>query len=108
MTMPLPDLNHFYELVVSRRGSDPLESYVARLFSKGTLKIAQKVGEEAVETGLAAAAQGPKDVINESADLLFHLIILWAACGVTPDDVMHEMQRREGISGLSEKAGRNE
>lgn len=99
-------LNHLYDIVLSRRGAEVGESYVATLFSKGREKIAQKVGEEAVETAIAAVSQKRQELINESADLLFHLLVLWADAGVAPEDVLSEMQRREGTSGLTEKAGR--
>lgn len=99
-------LNHLFAIVESRRGVSPDESYIAALFAKGRRKIAQKVGEEAVEVAIAATSQEKADIINESSDLLFHLLVLWADAGITPEEVLAEMQRREGISGLSEKAGR--
>lgn len=99
-------LNHLYAIVESRRNVSPDESYIAKLFAKGRRKIAQKVGEEGVETALAAVAETREDVISESADLMFHLLVLWAECGITPDEVMAEMQKREGISGLDEKKSR--
>lgn len=101
-------IQHLYNIVESRKGASPDESYIAQLYSKGMHTIAQKVGEEAVETAIAAVAQGREDVINESADLLFHMLILWAEAGITPDDVLEEMHRREGVSGLSEKAQRKD
>lgn len=106
MTIDAGYLAHLYNVVLSRREASPSESYVAAMFEKGRSKIAQKVGEEGVETALAAVGEGRKELINESADLLFHLLILWAETGVTPEDILEEMKRREGTSGLKEKAYR--
>ncbi|HLO75674.1 MAG TPA: phosphoribosyl-ATP diphosphatase, partial [Magnetospirillum sp.] len=86
--------------------ADPETSYTAKLFAKGRKKIAQKVGEEAVETALAAVAEGPQAVAAESADLLYHLLVLWADTGVSPDDVWAELNRRAGVSGIEEKNSR--
>lgn len=88
-----------------RRGADPATSYVARLSAAGRPKIAQKVGEEAVETVIAALAQ-PEKLASEAADLLFHLLLLLADAGLSLDDVTAELARREGLSGLEEKANR--
>jgi phosphoribosyl-ATP pyrophosphohydrolase len=99
-------LDALYEIVSSRKGGDPETSYTAKLFAKGRKKIAQKVGEEGVETALAAVSEGPEAVISESADLLYHLTTLWADCGITPDQVWDELQRRFGTSGIAEKAAR--
>lgn len=99
-------LDELYATILARRGGDPDVSYVARLFAKGRNKIAQKVGEEAVETVIAAARGDRDGLVSESADLLFHLAVLWAELGITPDDVLAELQRREGTSGLAEKAAR--
>ena len=90
----------------SRRGGDPAASYVARLFAAGRPKIAQKLGEEAVETVIAALAGDARAVAGEAADLLFHLTVLLAACDVPLADVLAELRRREGVSGLTEKAAR--
>jgi len=92
--------------VLARRGTDPAASYVARLFDAGLPKIAQKVGEEAVETVIAALSGKPDALIGEAADLLFHLTVLLAACDVPLADVLAELRRREGVSGLAEKASR--
>ncbi len=94
------------KVIESRKGGDPAKSYVAKLFSKGRHKIAQKVGEEAVETALAAVDGGKADVAAELADLLFHLMVLWADVGLTPDDVFAELAKREGVSGVDEKKAR--
>jgi phosphoribosyl-ATP pyrophosphohydrolase len=99
-------LDRLYATIVSRRGADPEKSYVARLLRKGTPKIAQKFGEEAVETVIAAALRDRDAVIAESADALFHLLVLWADQGVTPAQVWAELVRREGTSGVDEKKSR--
>jgi len=95
-----------YAVVESRRGGDESESYTAKLFSRGTKKIAQKFGEEAVETMIAALQEGPDALANESADLIYHLCVLWAEAGVRPENVWAKLAEREGVSGLTEKANR--
>ena len=90
----------------SRRSGDASASYVARLFAAGTPRIAQKLGEEAVETIIAALSGDQRAVAGEAADLLFHLTVLLAACDVPLADVFAELRRREGVSGLAEKAAR--
>jgi phosphoribosyl-ATP pyrophosphohydrolase len=95
-----------FSVIKSRRGGDPETSYVAKRLGQGTHKIAQKLGEEAVECALAAVDGGPDEVTAESADLLFHLLLLWASVGISPDDVFAELARREGISGIAEKNAR--
>jgi phosphoribosyl-ATP pyrophosphohydrolase len=92
--------------VIENRDADPETSYTARLISKGRAKIAQKLGEEAVETVIAAMADDKAEIIAESADLMFHLAVLLADAGLGFDDIRAELERREGISGLEEKAGR--
>ena len=99
-------LARLFDVIESRRGGDPDKSYVARLFAQGPEKIAQKVGEEAVETVIAAVANDRGAVARESADLLFHLMILWAATGLRPADIYAELARREGTSGIAEKDSR--
>ena len=101
-------LDTLYATILSRRTGDADTSYVARLTAKGRDKIAQKVGEEAVETVIAAVADDRAAIISESADLLFHLALLWADAGVTPADVAAELERRQGVSGLDEKAARKD
>ena len=99
-------LDRLFDVVQSRKGTDPSVSHSARLLSRGTYKIAQKFGEEAVECLIEAVA-GRKDLlIGESADVLYHLIVLWVDAGVTPQDVWAELKRREGTSGIEEKASR--
>jgi phosphoribosyl-ATP pyrophosphohydrolase len=99
-------LKNLTTIIKERRTADPALSYVAKLFSKGREKIAQKVGEEATETVIAAVSGSPEQLTGEAADLLFHLLILLEERGVPFDDVLAELDRREGLSGLAEKASR--
>ncbi len=99
-------LDRLFAMIESRRGADPAASYTAGLLSEGAAKIAQKVGEESIEAIIAALVDGPERLAAESADLLYHLLVLWAAAGVRPADVWTELARREGISGVAEKAAR--
>ena len=99
-------LTHLHNIVAARRTADPETSYIAKLLRRGRAKIAQKIGEEGVETALAAVSNDSKAIISESADLLFHLAILWADAGISPADIAAELARREGQSGLAEKAQR--
>jgi phosphoribosyl-ATP pyrophosphohydrolase len=92
--------------IAERLRADPGSSYVASLAAKGRAKIAQKVGEEAVETVIAAIADDRAGLVGEAADLVFHLTVLLHHAGLTLDDVRAELTRREGVSGLAEKAGR--
>ncbi len=102
-------LAHLSETVAARRTADPAQSYVAAKLAKGVEHCAKKVGEEAVETAMAAVTAAPGDtarLVSESADLLFHLLILWEAAGIAPSEVAAELARREGVSGHAEKASR--
>ncbi len=99
-------LDLLWQVVQSRRGADPAISYTARLFARGRTKIAQKLGEEAVETVIEGIRGDRTKLIGESADLLYHLLVLWADAGVSPGDVAAELTRREGTSGLAEKRNR--
>lgn len=92
--------------IAQRRTGDPEASYVARLNAKGTAKIAQKVGEEAVEAVIAAMADDRAGLVGEAADLLFHLMVLLNSKDVPISDVLAELARREGVSGIAEKAAR--
>ena len=99
-------LDRLYKTVMSRRGADPSSSYTAKLFGRGTAKIAQKVGEEAVET-VIEAMRGDKDKLaDESADLLYHLTVLWADAKLDPSEVYARLAAREGTSGIDEKKAR--
>ncbi|WCT72761.1 phosphoribosyl-ATP diphosphatase [Sphingomonas naphthae] len=93
--------------IAARRGADPSMSYVASLLAKGTKKAAQKLGEEATETIIAALAEDAQALRGEAADLLFHLMVLLADRGVPIADVLAELDRREGVSGHAEKASRS-
>ncbi|MSO64669.1 MAG: phosphoribosyl-ATP diphosphatase [Alphaproteobacteria bacterium] len=100
-------LDRLYRVIRQRqRNGNPETSYVARLLAQGRRRVAQKVGEEAVETVIAAVAGRRARVVSESADLLFVLSILWADLSVKPQAVFDELARREGLSGLTEKAKR--
>ena len=99
-------LDQLWRVIQSRRGGDPQASYTARLFSRGRAKIAQKLGEEAVEAVIEGVGNNSEALIGESADLLYHLLVLWADVGIAPADVAAELARRAGESGLDEKRGR--
>lgn len=99
-------LDRLWSVVVSRRSADPTISHSARLLQRGTAKVAQKFGEEAVECLIEAVAGNRDALIAESADVLYHLIVLWVSLDVSPEEVWTELKRREGISGIAEKAAR--
>jgi phosphoribosyl-ATP pyrophosphohydrolase len=99
-------LDRLFAVVTERRQADPAVSHSARLLSRGVTKVAQKFGEEAVECLIEAVAGDRNAVVAESADVLYHLIVLWVASGVHADQVWAELHRREGISGIIEKASR--
>jgi phosphoribosyl-ATP pyrophosphohydrolase len=92
--------------IATRRGADAGSSYTASLFARGRGKIAQKLGEEAVETVIAAMGDEPRAIVPEAADLMFHLCVLLADAGLSLDDIRTELTRREGVSGHDEKASR--
>ena len=100
-------LTRLSETIRARRGGDPDASYVARLFARGRERIAQKVGEEAVEAVIAATRGDGEGLRNEAADLVFHLAVLLESMGLSFEDVLAELERREGLSGLAEKAARS-
>jgi phosphoribosyl-ATP pyrophosphohydrolase len=99
-------LARLWRAVDSRRGADPATSYTARLFARGTAKIAQKFGEEAVEAVIEGVKGDRAALVRESADVLYHLLVLWAACGIAPAEIAGELARREGVSGIAEKNAR--
>ena len=108
-TVPSSDtLARLAAVIESRRGDDPDKSYVARLFTKGLDAILKKIGEEATETVMAAKDGDRQRVVAEMADLWFHAMIALAAFGLKPQDVLDELSRREGLSGLEEKALRKQ
>jgi phosphoribosyl-ATP pyrophosphohydrolase len=99
-------LDRLYGVIASRRGGDPATSYTAKLFSQGAAKIAQKLGEEAVEAVIEGVRGDPARLAQESADLLYHLLVLWAETGVAPEQVWQALEARVGRSGLEEKKSR--
>jgi phosphoribosyl-ATP pyrophosphohydrolase len=99
-------LNRLAELLEQRKTADPATSYVAKLYAKGMDSILKKVGEEATETVLAAKGGNQEDIIYETADLWFHTLVMLAHANITPQQVLDELARREGLSGLEEKAAR--
>jgi phosphoribosyl-ATP pyrophosphohydrolase len=99
-------LDRLYVVIDSRKGADPDTSYTARLFARGRQQIAKKLGEEAVEALIEGIRGDKTKLVGESADLLYHLLTLWAAINVKPKAVWTELARREGLSGLAEKASR--
>ena len=101
-------LDRLAATIAARQGADPETSYTAKLLAKGPVKSAQKVGEEAVEVAIEAALGNAEALASESADLLYHLLVLWTAAGVTPDQVWAKLEAREGTSGLAEKASRGQ
>ena len=105
--MSQPDtLQRLETTIAARRGADPDSSYVAKLNAKGLNKIAQKLGEEATETVIAALVQDSDALVGEAADLLFHLMVLLGAKDIPLSRVLAELDRREGVSGIAEKASR--
>ena len=99
-------LDRLATVIDQRRGADPAASYTAKLFARGTAKIAQKLGEEAVETVIEAVRGDSGLLAEESADLLYHLLVLWSAAGVKPEEVWAALEARVGVSGLDEKKSR--
>lgn len=99
-------LDRLWATIDARRGADPATSHTARLLFGGPTAAAKKVGEEAVEVAIEGVRGDPERLAEESADLLYHLLVLWAACGVEPAAVWRALARREGVSGIAEKAAR--
>ncbi len=99
-------LDALYATILARKGADPETSHTARLFSRGRAKIAQKLGEEAVETVIEAVRGDRQKLAEESADLVYHLLVLWADAGLAPQDVYAVLEGRQGISGIEEKKAR--
>jgi len=102
----MSDLDKLFATIASRKGADPSQSYTAQLLAAGVEKCAKKFGEEATEAVIAAIQKDKTELAKESADVLYHLAVLWAASGLTPDDVYAVLKAREGVSGLEEKASR--
>jgi phosphoribosyl-ATP pyrophosphohydrolase len=99
-------IDRLFATIEARKDADPTTSYTAKLINKGPAKCAKKLGEEAVETCIAALGDDRAALAGESADLLYHLLVLWTACGLKPEDVYRALAAREGQSGLEEKAAR--
>jgi phosphoribosyl-ATP pyrophosphohydrolase len=99
-------LDRLFSVIESRRGADPASSYTAKLFAEGSAAIAKKLGEEAVEAAIEGVrGDGPR-LVAESADLLYHLLVLWADRGVAPAEVWRALDARAGTSGIAEKNAR--
>ena len=101
-------LDRLADLLEQRKSADPSSSYVAKLYAKGMDSILKKVGEEATETIIAAKGNDKEQIIYETADLWFHTLIMLAKANLKPQDVLDELARREGLSGIVEKASRSE
>lgn len=99
-------LNDLEKIVAQRAKASPEESWTAKLAAAGQIKAAKKLGEEAVETVIAALAQDRKELVSESADLVYHLMVVLNIAGIPLQDVVDELERRTGQSGLQEKASR--
>ncbi|MGB1361345.1 MAG: phosphoribosyl-ATP diphosphatase [Alphaproteobacteria bacterium] len=99
-------LDELFETIKSRKGGNVDESWTAKLLDMGTDSICEKVIEEAEETVAEAMAKDNDKLTYESADLLYHLMVLWADRGINPEDVLKELQRRQGVSGIEEKQSR--
>jgi phosphoribosyl-ATP pyrophosphohydrolase len=107
MADPLGDaLARLWATIEARRGASPDNSYTAKLLAAGPAGIARKLGEEALEAVIEAVRGDAAALSRESADVLYHLLVLWAAAGVSPDDIAGELARREGVSGIEEKRNR--
>ena len=102
----MSDLDKLFATIASRKGADPSQSYTAKLLAAGVEKCAKKFGEEATEAVIAAIQKDKTELAKESADVLYHLAVLWAASGLTPEDVYAVLASRESQSGLEEKASR--
>lgn len=100
-------LNRLAVLLEQRKAADPASSYVAKLYAKGMDSILKKIGEEATETVIAAKGGNREEIIYETADLWFHTLIMLAKADLKPQDVLDELARREGLSGIAEKAARS-
>ena len=108
MTRAMDTLTRLETTIAQRRGADPSSSYVAQLQARGMPVIARKLGEEAVETVVAALSGDDEELVGEAADLLFHLLVLLGEKDIALAQVLAELDRREGLSGLDEKANRSE
>jgi phosphoribosyl-ATP pyrophosphohydrolase len=100
------ELEHLASIIKQKRNGDPEKSYIAKRFSRGRAKMAQKIGEEGVELALAVVQQNKSEIISESADLIFHMMLALEEADLSLNDVVKELHRRDGISGLEEKKSR--
>jgi len=101
-------LDRLFATIEGRRDADPDSSWTAQLFAEGRPKIVRKFGEEAVEVTVAALVEGREALTAESADLLYHLLVVWADAGIQAQDVWDTLAEREGTSGIFEKQSRND
>lgn len=101
-------LSRLSELLEQRKAADPSSSYVAKLYAKGMDSILKKIGEEATETVIAAKGGKAEEIVYETADLWFHTLVMLSHAGLSAQDVLNELARREGLSGIAEKASRRE
>jgi len=99
-------LARLWRTIEARRGASPDSSYTAKLLAAGPEGVARKLGEEALEAVIEAVKGDKSALTRESADVLYHLMVLWEAAGLSPDDVAAELTRREGVSGIDEKRSR--
>jgi phosphoribosyl-ATP pyrophosphohydrolase len=99
-------IDRLFATIAARKGADPSASYTAKLLSEGRARCAKKLGEEAIETCMAAMGEDRAAIAAESADLIYHLLVVLAASDLTPEDVYQVLAAREGRSGLEEKAAR--
>ncbi|HXO01740.1 MAG TPA: phosphoribosyl-ATP diphosphatase [Stellaceae bacterium] len=107
MQEPLGEaLGRLWATIEARRGASPDSSYTAKLLALGPVGVARKFGEESLEAIIEAVNDDGAALTRESADVLYHLLVLWATAGLTPDDIAAELQRREGVSGIDEKNSR--
>jgi len=100
-------MERLFNVIESRRSADPDTSYTASLLKAGKTQVTRKIGEEAIEIILAALNGKKEDITKESSDLLYHLMVLWASCGLTTEDIGSELTRREATSGHDEKKNRS-
>lgn len=100
-------VNKLYDVLQKRKEADPKESYVASLYKKGPNKMAKKIGEEGVEVSIEVVRKKPNKIREESADLLFHMMVMWSYFDIKPDEVFEILEGRFGMSGHEEKANRD-
>ncbi len=101
------NIDMLFNTIKSRKGGNPEGSYTAQLFAGGAEEISRKIGEEATEVIVAALRETPAHVVSESADLMYHLMVLWAHQDISPEDVLEELETRAGTSGVEEKKSRD-